>query len=122
MAPIRDTTRDDVLRALAAAEDGWSMRVFRDNTPVALVASEGGAWFIAALALDRRAVKAAEAAAAARGEGFRPEHMWACYAPGRRIIAARSRTALGAAIRLMPWPPRAGPLNLPARCMALLHS
>lgn len=109
MAPIRDTTRADLLRALDA---GQALRVFWRNTPVAELRRDGDAWVLDTLVLNEARARTAFEAAADTGRGFRGEAYWPYYEPARRILSGRG---LRIAARLMPWPPRPGPRNVLAR-------
>lgn len=113
MAPIKDTTRADLLRILkhADARTARTVRIFWGNTPVARLQLADGRWRLDELKVDERAVREGFEEAQREGRGFRPENTWAYYGPGRVILTARRVGALRAAVRVMPWPPRPGPLN-----------
>ena len=122
MAPIRDTTRADILRILrgSAPEAELPLTIFHQNAPVARIQQEGGIWVMRELSLNEQRAKEGFEAAEREGRGFRSENTWAFYEPARAILSARRVAALRVALRLMPWPPRPGLGNGPARGIAAI--
>jgi hypothetical protein len=117
LAPIRDTTRAEVLDLLASEnpERGLPVRIFWNNAPLAELRCENGAWVIRELKLNQQRAQAGFDKATAQDRGFFPESTWAFYEPGRMVLQARSPTSLRRAVGQIAWPPRPGLHNILAR-------
>ena len=117
MAPIRDTTRSDILRLLAgkSPERDLPARIFIKNTPVAELKFQDGGFVLFELWLNDQRAKEGFEVATREGRGFRPESYWAYYEARRLIFTTQRLGVLRAALRLMPWPPRPGLRNGLAR-------
>jgi hypothetical protein len=104
MAPIRDTTRAELLAAIVAGK--WPFCVSCQNAPFARLEQAGGRWALRRLRLDGERARQASEEALAAGRGFRSENTWPFYEPAETIYSANSPESLARAVRLGSWPPR----------------
>jgi len=123
MAPIKDTSRADLLRLLSQSrpEESLPYRIYYKNNPVAELRRESPGFVLYELKLNSRRAAEAFEEAMRQKRSFLPENYWQYYQPGRIILSARTLPSLLSCTRLLPWPPRPGLRNLAARLLSAIR-